>query len=353
MKLNKKTVLGQLIVGGFLAMSMPAFAHNHASGAVEMQTITIPGKLVEVGTQDADPKHNEVVKGFANDLPLITVLRQLTPSGWIVKKSDSKDNPLDTDMMVSWSGGKNWVGTLSDLASTYNLQVVVNWGEKSITLMKSRTIQIPKPKEEPMLNVPKTSGLFQLAGMSDNSAPAPAVEPAKTPEVAPYQPVVTPAPKAVEAAPVEQQGFKDPELRDAKSVEERNAIIGRRAEAKDAAEKSVEPVAPVVQEVKPVAPVVKTWAKESHKSLKGNVEQWAAEAGYQLVWLGADYPIDMSAQFSGEFDAENGPIHQLSIDYGPDSRVEVPLSFKFYQNKTLVVENWAFEQSGFPQMLKR
>jgi len=302
MKLNKKTVLGQLIVGGFLSMSMPAFAHNHTSGAVKMQTITIPGKLVEVGTKDADPKHNEVVKGFANDLPLITVLRQLTPSGWIVKKSDSKDNPLDTNMMVSWSGGKNWVGTLSDLASTYNLQVVVNWGEKSITLMKSRTIQIPKPKEEPMLNVPKTSGLFKLAGMSDHSAPAPA-----------------------------------------KSVEERNAIIGRRAEAKDAVEKSVEKV----------APVVKTWAKESHKSLKGNVEQWAAEAGYQLVWLGADYPIDISAQFSGDFDAENGPIHQLSIDYGPDSRVEVPLSFKFYQNKTLVVENWAFEQSSFPQMLKR
>ncbi len=95
--------------------------------------------------------------------------------------------------------------------------------------------------------------------------------------------------------------------------------------------------------------VTQSWSLDSDKSLKQNVISWASQAGYKVEWIGEDYNVDRSMTIFGEFDGEDGPIRQLSVDYGPDSRLQKPLSFVFYQNKVLVVEDMKYEQQGFPQ----
>ena len=104
-----------------------------------------------------------------------------------------------------------------------------------------------------------------------------------------------------------------------------------------------------------VKSVIKTWNYEGKNNLKEVVLDWGKVAGYKVVFTGENYPLNTedSRVLSGDFDAEDGPIKQLATDYGPESRVKQPLSFIFYQNKTLVVENLRFEQSGYPQYLQK
>ncbi len=261
------------------------------------------GTLTQVGEPKNKTYNQSPLKGFANELPLITVMKQITPNGWIVKKSDTEDNKLDIKKNISWHGGKSWIETLTDISENYNINTVVDWNKKIITLSN---VAPEKAKE------PEKKALFVLEG----------AEPPKTI-------------KDVAVGSSEQNQDAVKEISD-------NKVEGDKVE-------------PIKVEVatQPAPPVIPSWTLEPTLSLKDNVEKWAAVAGYRLVWTGEDYSVGQGHTVMGEFDAENGPIKQLSVDYGPGSRVQVPLSFQFYQNKTLVVENWLFEQSGFPQFSKK
>jgi Toxin co-regulated pilus biosynthesis protein Q len=261
------------------------------------------GSLTQVGEPKNKTYNQSPLKGFANELPLLTVMKQITPNGWIVKKSDTEDNKLDVKKSISWHGGKSWLETLTEISENYNINTVVDWNKKTITLSN---VTIEKDKE------PTKKGLFVLEGS----------EP----------------PKIVKDVAVG-------------SSEQNQDAVKEVTENKVVAEK-VEPTKTEVA-TQPAAPVIPSWVLEPSLSLRDNVEKWANSAGYRLVWTGEDYGVGQGHTIMGEFDAENGPIKQLSVDYGPGSRVQVPLSFQFYQNKTLVVENWLFEQSGFPQFSKK
>lgn len=296
MKNMKKTKISQAMLGTlFLVASLSAAAQTEevkkssalvtstTSAKVDtsnMEKVVVPGRLVQVGVPNEGAVQDVALKGFANELPLITVMKQITPNGWIVKKNDTPENKLDVQKPVSWQGGKNWIDTLKDVSSRYSLDILVNWNEKTITVSNSKVVMVPK--------VENKVAIFELEG------------------------TVT-----------------------------KDMTVG-------ASEQKAE--APVV-----VTPVVvkETWELASGKSLKENVQLWAKKAGYRLVWLGEDYPIEDTRVLEGQFDSENGPIKQLSVDYGPDSRAQNPLSFQFYQNRTLVVENWMFEQTGYPQFNKK
>jgi len=341
MKLNKKTSFGQMIAGCFLVASMPLLAQGQVSAGTNHNVLQAAssGNLIELGTRDNKPQHNTIISGFANELPLIDVLRQLTPSGWVVKNRKNEENPLNVNMLVSWSGGQNWVGVLANVASAHGLQVIVDWDEHSIMVMRARppaaAAAVNQRIASPAVVPQRAHGLFQLAGMADiRSVPQAPQVVAQAPQVVAQAPqVVAQAPQVVAQAP--QVAAQAPT----------SGMIGSRViiEGRNEAAVGV-PALMATQNV---------WNKSDERSLKDNVEDWAKKAGYNLVWLGVDYPVHMSVQLFGEFNSEQGPIHQLSVDYGPNSRVEVPLSFKFFQNRTLVVENWAFEQSGFPQLLRR
>ncbi len=266
------------------------------------------GALTQVGEPKNNTYNQTPLKGFANELPLLTVMKQITPNGWIVKKSDTEDSKLDTKKNISWQGGKSWVDTLSTISENYNINTVVDWNKKVITLSNAIVV---KPKE------PEKKALFVLEG-------------AETPKIV----------KDVAVGSSEQ------------NTDNVKEVV---AEDKNTNNANIDKVEPVKVEVAtPVAPPAPpTWNLDSTASLKENVEKWATTAGYRLVWTGEDYGVGQAHTLVGEFDSDSGPIKQLSVDYGPSSRVQVPLSFQFYQNKTLVVENWVFEQSGFPQFNKK
>lgn len=320
MKTIKTTILVQSLAASLVLFIGTAHADMHSTKAVSdhssMQRVVVPGKLVQVGQVDQDAVHKIPLKGFAKDLPLITVLKQVTPNGWIVKKNDTEDNKLDVQMPVSWVGGDNWINTLTKVSQDNFLNTVVNWDDKTITVSRSRVVHVPMDKsKEPVVShnhINKSAGVFQLESANTKDVTVGASEQKVETHVHQEKAevvVVKPAPQPQ----VVQQVQMQPE--------------------------------PVRQEP--------SWRKDSSKTLKENVAVWATASGYRLVWLGEDYPVDDTVVLKGEFDSEMGPIKQLSEDYGPDSRVDTPLSFQFYQNRTLVVENWAFEQAGNPQYGKK
>jgi hypothetical protein len=97
--------------------------------------------------------------------------------------------------------------------------------------------------------------------------------------------------------------------------------------------KSVEPIAPVllqphshpmipVEQATPsddsyvaVHPLVQTWVLDPSLTLRQNVEKWAKQANYTVVWQASDYRIYGHMVFTGEFDADNGPITQVLSQY--------------------------------------
>ena len=92
----------------------------------------------------------------------------------------------------------------------------------------------------------------------------------------------------------------------------------------------------------PPAPPVKTWSMETGKTLRENIESWGKAAGWTVSWAGANYPITSNFALTGEFDDDaKGPIAQLAKAY---ESAEQPLTFRFFTNKVLRVENAAFRQ---------
>jgi hypothetical protein len=319
MKQFKMNKLNQMVLGTIIGVtSMNSFAQTDA---VTKDPALMPlvnsvkanntetkvfahGAVTQIGTVGTHPSNKKPLKGFAKDLPLITVMKQITPNGWIVKKSDTEGNKVDIQKLVSWEGGNTWVETLGAITKTYNLNALVNWDEKVITLSNT-TVVVSKPKKS----------VFELE-TTDTT-------PSKVTDI---------AVGASEQPVVENTSVKAPVVATLPAVKTPVVVVA--------------PVsAPVVQ------PVVtqKSWDLVSSKSLKENVIAWGQKAGYRVVWTGEDYSVVDSRILAGEFDSENGPIKQLSEDYGPESRAQNPLSFQFYQNKTLVVENMMYEQSGAPQ----
>lgn len=301
MKNSQNKKITKIVIGTVLSLAtMGAMAQQVANG----------GTLTNVGEPKSTIYNQKQLRGFANDLPLVTVMKQITPNGWIVKKNDSSDNRLDIKKLVSWQGGKTWVETLEKLAKDYGFNVSLDW-EKQVIVLSN----VPKEPEVVVATTPSKKGLFVLEGseedkkMTDIAVGASEQANPTTPE--------TPPEEASKVAEVKVTEEKQPEVKQ--------------------------------PEVKPIP----TWTIETNKTLKENVATWAESAGYRLVWTAEDYPIGLGSSMSGEFDSEDGPIKQLSVDYGPDSRAQVPLSFQFFQNKTLVVENWMFEQSARPQYTKK
>lgn len=304
--MSKNKISIAIISGLLVATAIPVHASNNVAFAVVDKANT--GMLTQVG---APTGAMSPLKGFAKDLPLVSVMRQITPNGWKVKKVKNGETSLNNDMLVSWEGGKNWVETLNSIVKANPVSATIYWQEREIVL-------------SPLLVAPvKTNAIFELAGSGTNNVDAtPVTEGGSQAQETPSA-VIESTPTVVESVPT--------------------------TPATIATTPVVEAIAPV--EVKVVVPA-KTWDLVPGKSLKESVEIWGNKSGYRVVWLAEDYPVDDFRVLSGEFDSYEGPIKQLADDYGPKSAVEKPLTFEFLQNATLVVKNFRFEQSGFPQWNK-
>lgn len=89
------------------------------------------GGLVNIG---APKVRQPVVKGFANEVSLITALKQVVPEGWHAKRSGG----LDVSQLVSWKGEqKPWAEVLENLAVDYGFSATLDWDKKELTVAPS------------------------------------------------------------------------------------------------------------------------------------------------------------------------------------------------------------------------
>lgn len=304
-RMNKKTIA--LLITMLFSSYASAQAMNNDETATAITENTTVETIDNSNFKEIGMRQDSIenLKGFAKNIPLLVVLKQITPKEWIVKKE--KNKTLNSQKLVSWTGGKTWVDTLKDISDNSNINVTINWDKKEILLSDSlvkitKKVEVKKDdvvieEKPPVKSYMKESkqGVFELYSEAD----------------------------------------------DAKKVETPKVIMNK-----------VETTKAVVAKVE--APKVKTW-KYTEDNLKDLLNAWGKQSGYKVVYMGDNYPIDKdeSRVLVGEFDAEEGPVKQLSIDYGAQSRVKQPLSFVFYENKTLLIENLKYEQSEYPQYIQK
>lgn len=92
----------------------------------------------------------------------------------------------------------------------------------------------------------------------------------------------------------------------------------------------------------PSVPVPRSWDLVPTLTLRENIEAWAKSAGWSVSWAGVDYPVTTKVTVTGAFEDESaGPLVQLAKAY---SSAEQPLTFTFYTNRVVRVENSTYKQ---------
>lgn len=310
-----------------------------------VERITLTNTTATIATSSSNNINNSVVSGAGNSVPLVNALKQVTPKGWLVKKDDTKSGTVNLKKSVSWSAGNGWLDTYEQIARDADLDFLINEAEKTVTVSNAAsTFKAPTRsvaifqlegagKPNGFVNGPstvkeiETGGKVTIIGSRSTSTPAPTLTAVESTTLEQVALVSTPV------APVLNEKNTN-----SKSVAPAPIIV------KEEVVKIVENdyVKKPIQ-VDPVPIAGQKWVLDSTKTLRENVTDWGKKAGYEVIWPGEDYRTDQRV-LSGDFTSNDGPVGQLAIDYGPKSRVQKPLSFNFYQNKTLVVENWKFEQ---------
>lgn len=227
------------------------------------------GRLAQVGVAAGQ---QPTARGIATGVALTTALKQIVPQGWRAKKSGA----VDVAQKVSWRGdGRPWIEVLHDLAADSNVNILVDWNAKEVTVAPG-----------------SGSGLGSGALASQPS----------------------------------EMSFK----RSAPSTEGLRQIAVIESIAKPPA----------------AAPAKHSWTLVPTLTLRENIEAWAKEAGWEVSWAASNYPVSARVVLSGAFDdASEGPLFQLAKAY---ESAEQPLTFRFFTNNVLRVENASYKQLATP-----
>jgi hypothetical protein len=301
--------------------------------------------VAQVGTPDDSV--NKPLKGFAKDLPLVTVLKQITPSGWVAKK----DGPVDVNQTASWEGGSNWVDTLSQLAQNNNFSAIINWDKKELRILPKSSSSVSNINSNTHTFTSTTNTPIVQGGVSTTSTTT--YETDKKVVTSSATPVVS---NVKDSGSVFELADNNGNFA---KHEEKSVVVANLPASTSHTTSSVAPTTVnTINGIKTTTTVIsqpvvngstqaiqQTWVLVKGKTLRDNVQDWANKAGWHLAWLGSDYPVDVPATFTGAFDDENGPIAALSNAY---SQADQPLIFDFKAaNRTLVVKNYSLEQRFF------
>lgn len=268
MKKKHLSMLVAVALGGLTGVAHAGFEVEDSAAKAKRVDETRPaGRLAQVGVA---PSLQPTARGIANGVSLTTALKQIVPPGWRAKKSGA----LDVGQKVSWRGdGRPWIDVLQDLATEHNINVLVDWNAKEVT----------------------------VASGSDAGAP---VSSGASPSLSSALSF-----KRSDAAPSE--GLRQ------------IAVI--------------EPIA---------RPAKNTWTLLPTLTLRENIEAWGKEAGWEVSWAASNYPVGARVVLTGAFDdAAEGPLFQLAKAY---ETAEQPLTFRFFTNNVLRVENASYKQLATP-----
>lgn len=105
-----------------------------ARSAANISSVSSKGLFSAVGAEDVNK--GAVLEGYARDLPLVEVLKQIIPEGW--KATAVKNAPVN--QKVSWQGGQTWDKTLQKITEDNGLNITLNWNEKTVRVLDTAEI---------------------------------------------------------------------------------------------------------------------------------------------------------------------------------------------------------------------
>lgn len=247
----------------------------------------LKGAVTQLG-QPLNP--GKPLEGFAKNLSLVEVLKQVLPVGW--KATTVKS--INVNQEVSWYGGKNWVETVEDLADNYTLNVLIDWDNKTLRLLSTDKLVALNKSREKITNID-----FSTTNNTVNTA---------------------------------------------NTVSEREKIVLTSSNNSNNIVKNARPAD------LPGFGVVGTWyVKEGN--LRDNLEELLRLNNIKLVYpdIVANYPIEDSFVLQGVLEGENGVLAQIAELFNYES-VKQPLDFEFKTgslNKVLEVKNATYQQRYF------
>lgn len=229
----------------------------------------------------------DVVHGFANNVPLAVALRQILPSGY----GFSVDQDVDLHTLVSFRGGQPWRDTLAAALQPaglsmreQNQMIAVGHGANGAAPAATPAIAGGEPRVTDTISV--------------SAAPAPVVMNMPNADMPMMVPPAAAAPtSAAPAAPVLRPHVK-------------TRIDSGEGEKPVLTQPTVPPMNPV-QAYQPAEParsgpafgVTDTWTGERGSSLRKVLENWSARVDIELQWLAEyDYPLQTPVSFNGTFE---------------------------------------------------
>lgn len=133
--MNNKVKVSIALVFSSLAISAHAgFIENAqpvSSGGRGGSYVHAPVQSAGVSQVGNPSSAQPYVRGFANEVSLLTALKQIVPIGWHAKRVGQ----IDTQMSVSWRGNNRvWLSVLDQLAQENGFVATVNWNTKELTV---------------------------------------------------------------------------------------------------------------------------------------------------------------------------------------------------------------------------
>ena len=189
------------------------------------------------------------------EVPLAIALRQVVPDCLVIK-----DNGVKMDRVATWEGGRSWTQVLSDLGRAAGFLAHVDWtaGEVSLAPLSDKAPAVVQNKNT-STDLTATAGGAVVRGSNGNAVQ---VGSGSTTAVASSPVIATPAAAA-----------------------------------------------------KPLPAAPSRWTLDPTLTLRENVEAWARNAGWTVVWEAVDYPIVAPATLDGEFASPAGPLARLIGSY--------------------------------------
>lgn len=240
------------------------------------QRIDLESKVTSRITQSGTaPAELQVLRGLGRQVTLEDALRQILPGGW----EAYSDQDLPADKVVDWDGNRTWPMALHGVLAERDMRAHIDWDNQELMLF------VPAVKQDTIM-LAAAPGAVSVAGATMT------------------EPVASPV-----APPV--ASFKD---------------------AKPAEKTADKPMAKV--QVKDVV-----WSLSTEKTLRENLRQWAAAAGWNLVWSATfgdtvvDYPVDAKVDFTGELVGVNGAMAKVIAAYSDADR---PLEIEFFKGNRVI-----------------
>jgi len=240
----------------------------------------------------------KIVTGFGQDLPLLISLQQIIPSDY----QFSLANDVDSNLLTSWEGGRDWNSVLGDMLKAQNMSFEIK--EKVVSIKKNPE----EPKAEPAKSIAKE--------LAPKVAKEPVKEVQKTKIISnKRQPKI----KEVKAKAVPKYEVKKYE--DTSKSDDPNSPINIISSENTPikVDDSMKPFfdeGAMVNQNDPLASA--KWIGLKNQTLREVLTDWCKKEGVELYWtIDYDYKLNKNIAFLDEYEIAVAKLFDIFRDVRP------------------------------------